>query len=164
MALPARFSGMGIGGMAERRPNPKWARNRFALVEFARRLRSCIMWLCASMVLLHFPRQPGSQLLQGVFAMAQTQLRCEHVEVDEHGQHGSSRAGAVFCLLLLVRTGGWGVASSSSASSSDNKASRRDIFDDLDAAAPAANVKTLDSASLFCCCGAPCCCVSNLSG
>ena len=54
--------------------------------------------------------QPGSQLLHGVLALAQGQLRSEHVAENEHGQQGSSRAAVVRCFLLHDFRVGWSTA------------------------------------------------------
>ena len=72
--------------------------------------------------------------------MAQTQWRSEHDAVEEQGQHGSSRAGAVLRLLLLEFRDERGVATSSSSSPSSDSRLKREIFVDLDEAAPAPKV------------------------
>jgi hypothetical protein len=56
--------------------------------------------LWAATVLEHFPRLAGLQFWQGRRALAHGQLRSEHVDKIEQGQHGSSCAEAVvFCLF-----------------------------------------------------------------
>jgi len=82
----------GRGGKPRRSRNlPDAERGRLSRLA----LQMTALW--GATVLKHFPRL-GSQFRQGRRALAHGQLRSEHVNEIEQGQHGSSRAKAVvFC-------------------------------------------------------------------
>ena len=97
LSAPVRSAGSTMRGINGRGGRPMRSRN---LPEAERgrlsRLASRMTALWAATVLEHFPR-PGSQFRQGRRALAHGQLRSEHVDEIEQGQHGSTRAEAVFC-------------------------------------------------------------------
>ena len=85
------------------------ARNRRdAAPRLVTRFKCVSLSLRAEQLLLHLSNSPGPQLgRHGRLAMAQGQLRSEHVEEAEQLQHSSSRAGVVVLrrLFCLPRVG-----------------------------------------------------------
>jgi hypothetical protein len=98
LSAPVRSAGSTMRGINGRHSRPMRSRNlpdaeRGRLSQLASRMTA--LWVAT--VLEHFPRL-GLQFWQGRSALAHGQLRSEHVDEIEQGQHGSSREEAVvFC-------------------------------------------------------------------
>jgi hypothetical protein len=105
LSSSVRSASLTMRGINGRGGRPMRAQN-LANVERGRLLRLALRMtaLWASTVLEQRPWLK-SQFRQGRHALAHGQLRSEHVDKIEQGQHGSLRAGAVFCRFLLPVAG-----------------------------------------------------------